>query len=163
MATLTDSGRAALVESLLNENLYVGLATGLETWDDPETFQAESREITDITNAICFIKINDKQFVSANEQGSIILPQGRFEISNTPTPNMYLKASLNFTEAPTAIIREVAVFKDIQLKESVLPGQIFFTTADVQSHGHLIFIDRQTTPINRSAGRRETFEFVITL
>ena len=64
---------------------------------------------------------------------------------------------------PTAIIREVAVFKDTELAESVLPGKTFYTTADVTNNGQLIFIDRQTTPINRSAGRRETFEFVITL
>ena len=163
MATLTDSGRAALASSLLDEDLFVGLGAGLEIWDNPETFEAETRAVSDITNALCFIKINDKQFVKESETGSIILPQGRFEISHSPTPNLYLKAALNFTEMPTATIREVAVFKDTELAESVLPGQTFYTTADVTNNGQLIFIDRQTTPINRSAGRRETFEFVITL
>lgn len=163
MATLTESGRSAFASALLNENLFVGLGGGLEIWDDPETFEPETRTITDITNALCFIKVNDKQFVSESETGSIILPQGRFEISQTPTPNLYLKASLNFTELSTATIREVAVFKDTALAASVLPGETFYTTDKVTNHGLLVFIDRQTTPINRSAGRRETFEFVITL
>lgn len=163
MATLTDSGRAALAEALKGENLYLGLSSGKVTWDSADTFEAETRALTDITNAICFVKITDKQFVSSNNQGSIILPQGRFEISNVATPNLYLKASLNFTEATTAVIREVAVFKDIVLNNTVTEGQTFFDTSHVTSHGQLVFIDRQTSPINRSAGRRETFEFVITL
>lgn len=55
-----------------------------------------------------------KATCTPDEAGEIIVPTGRFTESLVPTKHLYMRFGFDFTDAPNATIRELAVFVPIR-------------------------------------------------
>ena len=160
MATLTTSGRAGLAASVKDRNIYIGIGSGSASWDGGNT-PAESTSSTALTTAVGYRLTSQKDFVVADAAGSISLPSGRFEISASQTNQLYLRFTLDFSDADTDTIRETAVFLDAVPDATLPAGQVFFTPSDMTGIGSLYLIEH-VPAIIRTSATRETFEFVLT-
>ena len=97
-----------------------------------------------------------------NASGSIVVPTGRFDVSSTPTNNLYMRFVYDFADAAGEVIREQAVYIDTVTDASLPSGQTYFDATDVTTQGTLLVI-QHSPAITRLSSTRETFEFVITL
>ena len=103
-----------------------------------------------------------KQYVVPAVDGAIVLPEGRFDVSPTPTHQIHVLFNFDYSDAPAAIIRELAVVLGTVVKDTVPPGQVYFLPTDIDSPGYLLAL-QNIAPITRSAAVRQSFEFVLTL
>lgn len=97
-----------------------------------------------------------------NASGSIVVPTGRFDVSSTPTNNLYMRFVYDFADAAGEVIREQAVYIDTVTDVNLPSGQTYFDATDVTTQGTLLVI-QHSPAITRLSSTRETFEFVITL
>ena len=97
-----------------------------------------------------------------NASGSIVVPTGRFDVSATPTNNLYMRFVYDFADAAGEVIREQAVYIDTVTDVNLPSGQTYFDATDVTTQGTLLVI-QHSPAITRLSSTRETFEFVITL
>ena len=160
MATLTQSGRAGLAASVKDRDIYIGIGSGATSWDSSGA-PAESTTATSLLNAVGYRVTSQKDFVVADAAGSISLPSGRFEVSQTQTSQLYLRFTLDFADAATETVRETAVFLDASPNSGLPAGQVFFAPSDMQTTGTLYLIEH-VPAIIRTSATRETFEFVLT-
>lgn len=97
-----------------------------------------------------------------NTSGAIVVPTGRFDVSSTPTNNLYMRFVYDFADAAGELIREQAVYIDTVTDAALPSGQTYFDDTDVTTAGTLLVI-QHSPAITRLSSTRETFEFVITL
>lgn len=159
MAILTNSGRIAMAMSVKAQPIHMAWGSGSAAWDT--TPVPESIEATGLLAEVGRRTATYVQYCQPNPSGSIIVPTGRFEETLTPTKHLYMRFAFDFTDAPAAVIRELAVFVGTQTKPSLPPGQMYFEPADVLNPGTLLLIER-IQKFERSAAVRQTFEFVVT-
>lgn len=160
MAILTTSGRTALAAAAVAQPLHLAWGTGSASWDatpvaEPVTATALVAEVG--RRASTFVG-----YCTPSTTGDIIVPTGRFASSDTPTNNIYLRFNFDFSDAPTATIREAAVFMGTTTVSGLPAGQKYFLPAQIQSQGILLAIER-FPKIVRSATVRQSFEFVLTI
>lgn len=160
MATLTQSGRAGLAASVKDRDIYIGIGSGSSAWDSGGA-PAESTTATSLLADVGYRITSQKDFVTADANGAISLPSGRFSISATQTNQLYLRFTLDFADASTETIRETAVFLDASPNSGLPAGQVFFAPSDMQTTGTLYLIEH-VPAIIRTSATRETFEFVLT-
>lgn len=103
-----------------------------------------------------------KQYVVPAVAGAIVLPEGRFDVSLTPTHQIHVLFNFDYSDAPAAIIRELAVVLGTVVKDTVPSGQVYLLPTDIDSPGYLLAL-QNIAPITRSAAVRQSFEFVLTL
>ena len=75
-----------------------------------------------------------------NASGSIVVPTGRFDVSSTPTNNLYMRFVYDFADAAGEVIREQAVYIDTVTDASLPSGQTYFDATDVTTQGTLLVI-----------------------
>lgn len=121
----------------------------------------ENVAATALLDEIARRTVDECYFVSPDPDGEISLSTGRYRISATPTPHLFIRTKFDFTDALGATIREQAVFVGSEINPSLPPGQRYFTPDQVLSPGTLLLIEH-TVPIVRQASTRDTFEFVLT-
>jgi hypothetical protein len=160
MATLTTSGRAGLAAAIAARNIYLGLGSGSSSWDSSGT-PPENISQTALLAAVGFRKAAQVAFVTPNAQGSISLPSGRYNVSQSQTNYLYLRFTLDFADAGTATIRETGVMLDTVPNVGLPAGQMFFSAAQVSNPGTLYLLEH-VPAIIRTPATRETFEFVLT-
>lgn len=161
MATLVTTGRAGLAASVAARNIFLGIGSGLASWDsngvDPENIAS-----TALQDPIGYRKAAQVDFVSSAAQGAISLPSGRYDVSAGQTNLLYCKFTLDFVDASTATIRETGIFLDVITGSGLPSGQMFFDAAtEVTSSGTLYLLEHLSSII-RTPATRETFEFVLT-
>ncbi|WP_264704349.1 hypothetical protein [Wolbachia endosymbiont (group B) of Apotomis betuletana] len=100
-------------------------------------------------------------FCTGDENGELLTPTGRFNPSNVPTNNLYLKFNFDFNDAANQVIRELGVMVGTKIKEGLPEGQRYFEPKDVENPGILLVLEH-TVPLIRTAATRETFSFVVT-
>ncbi len=100
-------------------------------------------------------------FCTGDENGELLTPTGRFNPSNVPTNNLYLKFNFDFTDAANQVIRELGVMVGTKVVEKLPPGQRYFEPQDIENPGILLVLEH-TVPLIRTAATRETFSFVVT-
>ena len=177
LATLTNSGRAAIVLAISSQPLHFAWGVGNPQWDDDSTGAHLGEILIDkisLESEIGRRSMNTVGFVVPDEQGDITIPVGRqpdgtvaisrYRQVTDPSPYLYLKAIFDFADAHGAIIREVAVFMGTEIKEEILlekPGQRYFTLDELASPGQMLAIQRLDPVIERSPAVRPTFEFVL--
>ena len=83
MATLTHSGRAALAAALASQTLHFAWGTGDAAWDT--TPVPEPIDATALVNEVGRRLVTQVQFVTEDPTGEIIVPTGRYAVSETPT------------------------------------------------------------------------------
>lgn len=160
MATLTTSGRAGLATAIAGRNLFLGVGSGQASWDTNGT-PPENINSSALIAAVGFRKASQVSFVTPAAQGSIVLPNGRYNLVESPTNYLYLRFTLDFTDASTVTIRETGVMLDTLPSTGLPAGQMFFTPLQVQSPGTLYLLEN-VPAIIRTPATRETFEFVLT-
>jgi hypothetical protein len=160
MATLVTTGRAGLAASVAARNIFLGVGAGDSDWDADGT-PAESIGTSALMTPVGFRKAAQVSFVLPNAQGGIVLPSGRYEVSQSQTNYLYLRFTLDFENASTATIRETGILLDTVVNPALPPGQMFFSASEVTNPGTLYLLEH-VPAIIRTPATRETFEFVLT-
>lgn len=159
MAILTNSGRVAMAQSVKAQAIHLAWGSGSAAWDTtpvPESISATALLAEIGRRAATYV-----QYCEPDEAGAIIVPTGRFTESATPTKHLYMRFAFDFTDAPTATIRELAVFVGTEIVAGLPVGQMYFEPNQVTDPGTLLVIEH-IAKFERSASMRQTFEFVIT-
>lgn len=159
MAILTKSGRTVLSKLVMESPVHMAWGTGDPDWDsepEPETID----EIA-LINEVGRRSVSTIRYCEPDENGSIIVPTGRFEESPVATNHLYMRFNFDFFDAPTASIREVAVFIGTELVPNLPGAQMYFEPADVDDPGILLIVER-IARLDRSSSIRQSFEFVVT-
>lgn len=170
-ATLTKTGRAAIALALSLRPIHVAWGSGRPEWD------AENTDLPSLANSTALVAELGRRapahigFVEPDDQGDIVIPvatgfggevqEARYKSVTGPTPYLYVRVNYNFEDAANAVVREIGVFMDTEIKEGLLPGQRYFTPADVKNQGLLIAAQIIEPPINRSPSVRQSIEFVL--
>lgn len=162
MPILTKSGRVVIAESIAARAVHLAWGVGDGVWtvppsEDPDAtaLQAEvgRRVASEVTYAV--------PVTNPLDPAEIELPTGRFNRSVTPTNHLLVSASFDFADAPSSVIREIAIFSNTQVNGGLPPGQEYFLPADIASPGRMLHLEN-IAPIFRSPAIRESFEIVIT-
>lgn len=159
MAILTNSGRIAMAISVKAQPIHLGWGSGSAAWDT--TPEPESIDAAALLAEVGRRKATYVNYCAPDEAGEIIVPTGRFTESLTPSKHLYMRFGFDFTDAPNAVIRELAVFVGTQTDSELPPGQMYFEPANVTDPGTLLVIEH-IQKFERSASVRQTFEFVVT-
>lgn len=107
-------------------------------------------------------EILNKQFVTPDVAGEVIVPGGRFAFSVEATRYLYLSCTLLENELPTSTIREMGVFIDPTFAVTPDPGQVLFGPEYFSDMGVMLTL-RNYPAIVRNEASRETFSLVIPL
>lgn len=158
MAILTDSGRAAVANSIKQQPIHLAWGSGSPDWD--VTPPTESVGTTALVAEVGRRKVTQSLFCNPDPLGEIVVSEGRFTVSNTPTKYLYLRFAFDFLDAPDATIRELAVFIGSAAKSTVPPGQDYLLPEDIEEQGQLLVLE-YIQKLVRSPQIRQQFEFVV--
>jgi hypothetical protein len=158
-AVLTTSGRIAIATAIKARTAHLAWGSGSAGWGN--TPPDPPGNSTALVAEIARRKANQVEYCVANNNGSIVVPEGKFNISATPTNNLYFKFQFDFADAVGSTIREMAIFLDTVLAAGVPEGQFYLLPAQVAQPGTMLVIERRA-PIVRAATTRQLFEFVVT-
>lgn len=161
MAILTNSGRVAMAESIKSRAIHLAWGSGSTGWDT--TPVPESTDDAALVAEVGRRLATSVRFCVPDPAGEIVVPTGRFRevAEGEKSRHLYMRFNFDFTDAPTAEIREVAVFVGTVTDSGLPPGQMYFEPADVIDPGVLLVIER-TPKFDRSPSVRQSFEFVVT-
>ena len=73
---------------------------------------------------------------------------------------MYLRADFDYSDAPTATLREVGVFMDTEVSPDCPAGQLYFRPDEIVNAGRLFAAQILDEPITRSPNRKIGIELV---
>ena len=159
MAILTNSGRIAMAMSIKAQAIHLAWGSGSAAWDTVPV--PESIDALALLSEVGRRKASYVQYCSPDVAGAIIVPTGRFTESVAPTKHLYMRFAFDFTDAPTAVIRELAVMVGSITNPALPVGQMYFEPAQVTAPGTLLVVEN-IQKFERSAAVRQTFEFVVT-
>lgn len=157
MTILVQSGRVAIAESLAARPLHVAWGAGDGAWLTPPS---EDGSATSLLSEIGRRQVGSVLYVLPDVAGLIVLSNGSFTQSATPTKYLYLRTEFDFLEAQSAVIREIAVFVGSTTVGGLPAGQRYFVPAEVATPGRMLSM-QNIVPIYRSPAIRENFEIVI--
>lgn len=160
MAILTFSGRAALAKAVAAKPIHLAWGAGAASWDT--TPVPEDVSATALVAEIGRREVTAWQYCVPDDNGTIVVPTGKFSPSATPTNHLYLRFNFDFNDAAADTIREVAVFSDSKMVAGLPAGQKYFAPAEVQDPGIMLVVER-FPKFNRSNAVRQSFEFVVTI
>lgn len=168
MAILTKSGRAAIAQVIASHQIFLAWGSGDAAWDAARV--SESTDATALVSEVGRRLATSVQYVNPDVNGDIVVPvfngggaAQAFSVSATPTNNIYMRFNFDYTDAPTATIRELAVFLDSKPIDGLPAGQRYFTPAQISDPGKLLAIENLLEKVIRSASSRQAFEFVFTV
>lgn len=151
MATLTQSGRAAIAASIKQQAIHLAWGIG----------EADDVNANALLNEVGRRTADEVLFCVGDENGDLITPTGRFKSSTVPTNNLFLRFTFDFDNGSSYVIRELGVMVGTVIKQDLPIGQRYFEPADIDDCGILLVLEH-TVPLIRTAATRETFSFVIT-
>ncbi len=171
LATLTNSGRAAIAKAISEHTLHLAWGAGDPAWDAPGAELPSLVDATALVNEVGRHALTRCGFVLPDEAGDIVIPvsagaddavrEARYRKSDTPTPYLYIYVQYDYGDASNAVIREYGLFMGTTLAEGIPPGQKYFTPGQIQDPGLLMAVQIVTPPINRSPSVRQSVEFVM--
>ena len=158
-AILTTSGRIAIATAIKARIAHLAWGSGDAGWGNtpPSPSASSSALLAEVGRR----KATLVDYCAPAVSGAISVPEGRFDISATPTNNLYFKFHFEFEEGVGSTIRETAIFLDTVLAAGVPSGQFYLTPAQVGQPGTMLVIERRA-PIIREITTRQMFEFVVT-
>lgn len=160
MAILTLSGRAAIAASLKAQPIHLAWGAGNAGWDT--TPVVETVDQTALISEVGRVTATSVRFCVPDSAGEIIVPTGRFREVTQETNNLYMRFNFDFSDSPTAIIREAGVFVGTVTQSGLPAGQKYFLPSQVTSAGILLALERFPR-FDRSPAIRQAFEFVISI
>jgi hypothetical protein len=158
-AILTTSGRIAIAAAIKARTAHLAWGSGDAAWGNtpPEPPANSSSLLAEVGRR----RATQVDYCAPNVNGAISVPEGKFNVSTTPTNSLYFRFHFEFEEAVGATIREQAIFLDTVAAAGVPAGQFYLTPAQVAQPGTLLVIERRA-PIVRAITTRQLFEFVVT-
>lgn len=172
LATLTKTGRAAIALAISSRPLHLAWGSGDPAWDAEGATLPSLVNSTELVNELGRRTPSHIGFVEPDEAGGIVIPvsagaegavqEARYRlVSDGPTPYLYVQTAFAYADASNAVIREMGLFMDTELKDGLPPGQRYFVPADLKKPGLLLAAQIILPPINRSPSVRQTVEFVL--
>lgn len=159
MATLVTSGRSAIAASIKSRSIFMGWGSGNAAWDNVLVPEDVSKSA--LLNPIGYRKLTESSYCVPDAQGGIVVPTGRFSVTQNPTNNLYLRFTFDFGDSSAAQIRETGIFIDTVVAAGLPAGQMYFSPAQVTNPGTMLLAEN-IARINRTPATRESFEFVVT-
>lgn len=159
-AILTHSGRVAVAASIKARAAHhLAWGSGNVGWGD--TPPSPPANATALVAEIGRLKATQVEYAVPATNGAISIPEGNYDITNTPTNNLYFKFHFEFADAVGSTIRETGIFLDTVPAAGVPVGQVYLLPAQVAQPGTLLVLERRS-PIVREITTRQLFEFVVT-
>lgn len=160
MSIFVDSAAAAVARALKTAGVWVAWGNGDPDWDT--TPVAEPSNATALVSELGRRQASTIDYVVPDVGGTIVVPQGTFSVSSTPTDTVYVRCNFSNSEEVGESIREAAVFVGTTLQSGLPPGQDYFPPADVLSHGTMLLLER-FAKIDRTIDFSVSLEFVMSL
>lgn len=158
MATLQNDGRTFLAEQFMAQAAFLAWGAGQAAWD--------TTPVDEPTNATALVaelgrrKAITQAYVVADPAGPIELQSGRYRVSTTPTPLVYLRFVFDYTDADGATVRELGIFAGATAKSTVPATKTYWVPADLDKPGRCYAIDR-VKAFPRVNTVRQVFEYVV--
>jgi len=158
MSSLSLAGRLVIAKFIASQPLHLAWGTGDGAWTTaPLPAGTETALLTEIGRRT----VTQLEYVVPDVAGAIVLAEGSFSISVTPTRHLYLRTDFDFAEATGAAIREIGLFMGSVMVAGLPGGQKYFTPTQVADPGSIIHFANYA-PIYRFPNNRERFEIVMT-
>jgi hypothetical protein len=161
MPVLQQQGRVALAKAIAARTIHIAWGRGDPAWDN--VAEPEPTDATRLVSEIGRRRVTEIGFVQPDPGGEIELPNGdRYAPSpgNAPTSWVFLRATFGFTDAQGETVREVAVFLDSRIADTVPEGQRWVLAADVTDPGDLYTLERRHAEF-RSGTERGVEEIIL--
>ena len=157
MAILTESGRIAVAEYITAQPLYMAWGNGSAAWD--ATPVLPSVDDVALVAEVGRLKAATVQYAVPSTTGSIELPEGKFNISATPTKYLLLNFEFAYTHAVGQDIRELAVFVGTTAKPAA--GAATYLAPDqILAAGRMMVVER-VAKFTRASNTKQKFTYVI--
>ena len=156
MAIVPSAARIAIAESFKLRPMHLAWGAGDGAWTTPP---AETLAATGLISEIGRRKPTEVTFGVADNAGDINTAIGRFTKTSTPTNILVLTFDFDFTDAPTAVIREAGLFVGGTTNPALPAGQMYFQVGDVVTPGRLLEL-MNFAPIFRNNSTTEKFVVV---
>lgn len=160
MSIFVQAAATAVAQAVKAAGVWVAWGNGSPSWDSvpvPEPVNA-----TALVAEIGRRRATTIDFVVPDVNGDIIVPQGTFSISPTPTNALYVRCNFDAQDAVGQDIREAACFIGATLVNGLPPGQTYFVPANVATPGTMLILER-FAKISRTADFSASVEFILTL
>ena len=170
LATLTNTGRAAIARAIAGRPLHLAWGAGDPAWDAEDATLPSLVDATALTAEVGRRLATAVGYVEPDEEGDIVIPVAtesgtatnkRYRQVTGPTAYLYIRVNFNFEDASSAIIRDVGVFMDPVTAQGLPDGQRYFTPGEISDPGLLLAAEILTPAIVRSPSVRQTVEFVL--
>lgn len=158
MPILTKQGRIIMAESIRLRGGHIAWGVGDGAWTT--TIPPEDINATALMSEVGR-RVATVDFVTPDDDGDIVLVNGKFSLSATPTNHLFFKTKFTYGDASSAVIRELAVFIGTTVDAGLPPGQEYFTPGEVTAQGRMLHLEH-FPPIFRSIAIEETFGVVVT-
>ncbi|HDX8858940.1 hypothetical protein [Klebsiella variicola] len=158
MATLVNSGRAAVARSIKESSVHLAWGSGSVDWDASKP--VESVSALNLVAEVGRRKVTQAMFCKPDSAGEIVVSEGRFALSTEPTQYLYMRFAFDFVDAEDEIIRELGVFVGTVAKDTVPVGQEYLLPEEVEEPGTLLVLEN-IEKLVRSPQIRQQFEFVV--
>ncbi|GHT98177.1 hypothetical protein FACS1894126_3360 [Alphaproteobacteria bacterium] len=159
MAILTQSGRAAIAQSVKDQVIHIALGQGDADSDD--SIGSEDPMQTTLKSEVGRRIVDGVVFCVGDDEGELVTPTGRFSASEEPTNNLYIETTYDFEDASDHTIRELGLFVGTKTDPDLPVGQKYFLPADIIDPGILLLLEH-SVPLIRTPATREKFCFVVT-
>lgn len=160
MSIFVQSASAAVAQAIKTSGVWVAWGNGVPGWDTvPEEAPTTATALVAEIGRRRAVVID---FVTPDPAGAIVVPQGAFSVSPTPTASLYVRSNFTNTDAVGQSIREAGVFIGTTLKDSVPVGQDYFLPSDLLNPGVLLLLEH-FAKITRTDDFSVSLEFVMTL
>ena len=153
-AVLTNSGRVAIAKAIVAQPLHVAWGVGDGAWIAPP---ASGVSQTALISEIGRRTATEVAYVLPNVSGDIVLPEGRFSRSSTPTKYIYIRVTFDYADAPSSVIRELALFVGTQPISGLPAGKQYFTPGEIADPGLMLQV-QNIGPLYRSPAVQETID-----
>lgn len=109
LATLTQSGRAAIARAIAAQPLFLAWGSGDPAWDADDATLPSLVTATRLVNELGRRRASSVGYVTPDEDGGIVIPvstggeeaqEMRYRVSPEPTPYLYCVTNFDFNDAP---------------------------------------------------------------
>jgi hypothetical protein len=159
-AILTTSGRIGLAASVKARVAHLAWGIGNPAWGN--TPPPPPVDASTLVSEVGRRQATSIDYCLPDNAGPIVVPDGRFVVTQTPTNHLYFRFFFEFEEGLGSVIREQAIFLDTVKAPNVPAGKFYLAPSEVADPGRMLVIQR-SAPIVREITTRQLFEIVVTL
>lgn len=166
MSVMPTSGHVAIAELIKAQPLHVAWGPGDGSWVTPPAEDINDTSlVAELGRRTAGSVVYVEPFTGTPDDEDptyINVPgKGYFVVSDVPTKYLLVMAQFQFSEEPTATIRQTGVFMDTQVIAGLPPGQRYFTPDQIESPGRMLQLQNLPEPIPRDSEYRTRFTHLL--